>query len=183
MSAHLAAYEEQIRSSFATVDQLLARAPAPPRVEAFRQRLLGELVFDADLVSSTLTPEFELVSHAGGVSTTIAGPAMVAGLRASRGAAMWLDWDDLVIDEVLGGHGRLVTLLSSAAAAARGVSGVGPDALAVTSCPIAFFVRFSGDLMASEALYMDARQTAVTVLPDAAMPSAEHLLALVERTT
>ena len=175
-------YEAQILTSFGVVDDLVRTSPSPARLAGFRRRLVGELVFDADLVASTLTRGFELVSHAGGATTVSAGEAMVAGLQRqgeAGGASMWIDWHDLVMDGSLAGHGQLVTLLSPTSAAARGISGVGPDGLVVTSCPIAFFVRFEGELMASEVLYMDPRQTVVTVHEVGTMPTAEQLLALV----
>lgn len=175
-------YEDQVRKSFAVVDGLIEHSSAPARLLGFRSRLLGELVYDADLVASTLNPGFELIVNAGGARAQTSGEAMVAGLRtqgATQGAAMWLDWDDLVIDDVLAGHGELLTLLSPTAAAARGISGVAPDGLAVTSVPIAFFVRFDGNLMSSEVLYMDPRQTKTTLLEAQSMPTPEQLLALV----
>lgn len=175
------AYETQIRASFEVVDALAGQLLSPARVLAFRRRLLGELVFDGDLVASTLTPGFELVVNAGGARTLTSGAAMVTGLRqgAEQPAAMWLDWDDLIMNGALAGHGQLVTLLSPAAAATRGISGLAADGLAVTSCPVAFFVRFDGDLMSSEVLYMDPRQTAVTLLENCPMPAPEQLLGMI----
>ena len=119
-----------------------------PFIAVLRKRLLAELFGDADAVAATLDPAFELVMHTGGTTATLPGSAVVQGveIQGASGALMWTEFDDLVTDDnVVAGNGLLCSL------------SVGEHA--VTTMPLAVFLRFAGDRMTSEVAFMGAAKT------------------------
>jgi hypothetical protein len=181
--------EHDVLEAFRLIDRRLADPadPADPVVLlALRDRLAGELVGDADRVAARLSPGFTLVTHAGGTTTTTR-EALLRGVRrqgATGGASlMWLRLTDLVVDTTsLAGQGSLDTLLTAAVATAagRGRSDLTESDLLFTTVPIAFVIRFDGQLMASETLYLDAGSSRVEVLGGEPMPDSRRLLGLVD---
>lgn len=133
-----------------------------PLVAVLRVRLLGELFGDADMVAATLAPDFELVMNTGTSTATLAGSAVVQGLgiQSASGVLMWTEFDDLVTDnDVVAGRGLLCNLL------------MGERAL--TTMPVAVFLRFTGDRMTSEVAFMGRAKT--EAIEQAALPSLEVL--------
>jgi hypothetical protein len=129
-----------------------------PLIAVLRMRLLGELFGDADAVAATLDPAFELVMHTGGTTTTLPGSAVVQGVdaQAASGVLMWTEFDDLVTDnDVVAGCGLLCSLLLRERA--------------LTTMPVAVFLRFSGNRMNSEVAFMGQAHTEIIeqdALPD-----------------
>jgi hypothetical protein len=133
-----------------------------PLIAVLRVRLLGELFGDADAVAATLEPDFELVIHTGATTATLPGSAVVQGVesQAASGVLMWTEFDDLVTDnDVVAGSGLLCNLL------------LGECAL--TTMPVAAFLRFTGDRMNSEVAFMGQAKT--EVIEQDALPSPEAL--------
>jgi hypothetical protein len=133
-----------------------------PLIAVLRVRLLGELFGDADAVAATLEPDFELVMHTGAATATLPGSAVVQGVQAqaASGVLMWTEFDDLVTDnDVVAGTGLLCSLL--------------PGECALTTMPVAVFLRFTGDRMNSEVAFMGQART--EVIEQGALPAPEAL--------
>ncbi|CAO5160491.1 DUF222 domain-containing protein [Frankia sp. AiPs1] len=169
--------ESDLVQAFRRIDEQRARDPEAVNLVAFRERLLGELVGDADRVAAALAPGFTLVTHAGGKTQTSSGDQVVSGVRrlgaVPGGALMWLRLDDLVADRTtIAGHGSLVTL----AAAPTG-------GLHRTVAPLAFFIvsetTDAGSVMTSESLYLNPGAQETAVLADAALLDRQRCLDLV----
>lgn len=142
------------------------------RVHVLRDRLLGELIGDADRVAATLTADFEL--RMGGSEAAVPGATMVEGIRrqGAAGLAIWVELDDLLVrDDRIAANGTLHTLTRHA-----------PDAehaAELASCPIALFLRFAGDLMSSEVIYLDTANASSTSLEAADVLTPAEMSALV----
>lgn len=144
-------------------ERLDSGAPSLP-LDLLRERLVGELLGDAQRVAATLASDFVLVTHAGGPATTLAGSDMVDGIsrQAAAGAILWTELDDLVVEEdVVAGDGLFHTLP--------------PDSGYVTTLPFAFFIRYANRMMASEVAFLDVSATVTTPLSGGAAPSRERL--------
>ena len=116
-----------------------------PQLDALHKRIVGELLGDAEAVATTLDPAFELVMHSGDGTFTLPGNAIVEGVRATgaAGVLMWIELDDLVIDgETMAGQGAMLTLQ----VAQRTLS----------TAPLGIFLRFSGERMIAEVVFMGA---------------------------
>ena len=130
----------------------------------FRQRLIGELFGDADIVAATFDPAFEVVIHAGETSVTLPGTAIADGVRvqASAGVLMWTEFDDLVTD-------------TDSIAASGAMLNLHLEDRVLTSTPVSLVLRFSGERMLSEVVFM-GRTTIADVSADP-MPSIDTLRA------
>ena len=123
----------------------LREHPGSPQLDALYTRVVGELLGDAEAVATTLDPAFELVMHSGDGTFALPGNAIVEGVRAtgSAGVLMWIEIDDLVIDgETIAGQGAMLTLQL----AQRTLS----------TAPLGLFLRFSGERMIAEVVFMGA---------------------------
>ena len=110
--------ESDLLSAFRLIDEQLAAAPQAENLVVFRERLIAELVGDADRVAATLAPDFSLVTHVGGKTLTSGRDQLVASIQrlgaAPGGALMWLRLESLVADRTtVAGHGFLVTLTAA----------------------------------------------------------------------
>jgi hypothetical protein len=137
--------------------------PSAPLV-ALRERLVGELLGDAQRVAATLAPDFVLEIHAGGPATTLAGHDVVAGIdrQGEAGVMLWTELNDLMVEPLaVGGSGHLHTFR--------------PDPGSVTSFPFAFFIHYADGLMTSEVAFMEVSAGVNTQLAAGAMPHIEGL--------
>ncbi|MCK9875157.1 hypothetical protein MXD61_16265 [Frankia sp. AgPm24] len=165
--------ESDLLSAFRLIDEQLAAAPQAGNLVVFRERLIAELVGDADRVAATLAPDFSLVTHVGGKTLTSGRDQLVASIQrlgaAPGGALMWLRLESLVADRTtVAGHGFLVTLTAAPSGGLRRTVG-----------PLAFFVTSDGPLITSESLYLDPPADETTVLPDATLADRQRCLDLV----
>ena len=136
----------------------------PPLLKVLRRRLFGELFGDADTVTATLDPAFEVVMHVGDSSVTLPGTAIAEGVRvqAAAGMLMWTEFDDLVVGgDLIAASGSMLNLDMTDAS--------------LRTTPVGLFLRFSGDLMVSEVAFMGA--SSVADVSAAGMPSVEALRA------
>ena len=150
--------------AFRVIDDRCGGSAQTTSLDALRERLAGELLGDELRVAATLDPDFALVTHTGGPARTIAGRDMVDGIRrqGEAGVMIWTELDDLVSEpDMVAGHGLLHTL--------------SPEPCAVTTFPLAFFIRYSEGLMASEVAFMDVAAAIATSLPKGTTPSIELL--------
>jgi hypothetical protein len=171
--------EQDLLQAFRVIDDALGASACRGGLLAFRERLAGELLGEAERVATALGPGFELVTHAHGATTVTSRDAVIASIRAlgETGAVIWAELDDLAADRgVVAGHGLLRTLTVAADGGSEG-----PGRSRLTTVPFAFFIRFDGELMSSEVLYMDAAASQTIMLRDATMPSRERLRHLVDR--
>jgi hypothetical protein len=167
----IGATTDDLIQAFRLIDGRLSGDGGRGPLAVLRERLLGELVGDADRVAATLSPDFVLVSHGGGASTTTAGPRMVESIRrqGAAGMLMWVELDELLVeDDAVAGQGVLRTMRAA---------GGGADGVALTTDPLALFLRFAGDLMTSEVVFLDTAAGGSTTVHGVALPSREHLLA------
>jgi hypothetical protein len=148
---------------------LANNAPARPLL-TLRERLAGELLGDDQRVAATLAPAFTLVTHTGGTTSTISGRDMVDGIRrqGQTGVMLWVQLDDLAVgSDVVAGNGLLHTFR--------------PDTSALTTLPLAFFIRYAGDgLMTSEVIFMDLSASSTTPIPSDTAPSIGHFRTLLD---
>ncbi|MDT3443195.1 MULTISPECIES: hypothetical protein [unclassified Pseudofrankia] len=177
--------EDDVLQAFRLIEQRLVETPEHSGLRLLRERLAGELIGDADRVGTTLGPTFTLVTHAGGSVTRTDRAALVETIHrqgSAKGAAMtWLRLDDLVVErDVIAGQGVLRTLLTAALAQRQGWRDIGPADLCLTTIPLAFFIRFAGDLMASEVLHLAADASERTVLTNGSRPDPDHCLRLID---
>jgi hypothetical protein len=158
--------ERRIMQAFNRIDDLL---PAGVTSAALRERLLGELFGDADRVTATLDPNFELVMHSDVGTTTTGAATVVAGVerQTAAGVLLWSEFDDLLCDgTAVAGNGMLCSLQLRERA--------------VTTFPVAVFLRFSGDRMISEVVFIGTAVTSAVPSTDAG-PSMEQLRAKLDR--
>jgi hypothetical protein len=163
--------------AFRLIDSLLAAGPSRPSLHTLRNRLAGELLGDADRVASTLAVDFELRTVTSGSSTTADRQALIESVRrqGEGDAAMWMELEDLVVEETaIAGQGALNMLRPAPAE-------VEPSAY-VTSIPLAFFLRFDGALMTSEVIFMESPHPEATVLRTGPRRSREQLRAMLTET-
>ncbi len=163
--------------AFRLIDSLLEAGPRRGSLLALRDRLAGELLSDSDRVAATLADDFELTTVTGGCRTTTDRNALIEGIRRQNegdgGAMMWMELEDLVVEEsALAGQGML-RMLRSAPEATTSAS--------VTSIPLAFFLRFRTALMTSEVIFMEAPRPESTVLHAGPRQSIDELRALLDR--
>jgi hypothetical protein len=145
--------------AFRVIDARLGPSAHRERLMTLRKRLAGELLGAPELVDATLAADFELVTHAQGITVVLDRSAVIASARGQGAAVMWLELADLAADHgVVAGHGVLRTLLGSL----------------LTTAPLAFFIRFDGAAMSSEVLYLDAASETAAP-PEAGIPSRELL--------
>lgn len=159
--------QHEVLQAFRLIDERLVQGPSDLTVRSLRRRLLGELLGDADLVSSTLAPDFVLTMHAGDQAATTSASSMIAGIRrqGEAGVSIWMTLDDLVVElDVIAGNGLLHTFSAGAGK--------------LSTLPLAFFIRFAGDRMTSEVAYMHATAARFSSPPEGAMPSVERLRSL-----
>ena len=138
--------------------------PAAGLLTIFRRRLIGELFGDPDAILATLDTAFKIVIHVGDASVTLPGTAYAdgVGVQATSGMLMWTEFDDLLVD-------------SAAIAAGGALLNLHLEERTLRSSPIGLFLRFSGDRMASQVVFMGAAD--VTDVSAYAMPSVESLRA------
>ncbi|MCM3883418.1 hypothetical protein [Frankia sp. R82] len=165
--------ESDLLSAFRLIDEQLATAPGAENLVAFRERMLAELVGDADRVAATLAPGFSLVTQVGGKTLTSGRDQLVASIQrlgaAPGGALMWLRLDGLVADRTtIAGHGSLVTLTAVPSGGLRRTVG-----------PLAFFVTGDGPLITSESIYLDPQADETSVMADATLLDRQRCLDLV----
>jgi hypothetical protein len=177
--------EHDVLQAFRLIDQRLLDTPGHRGLRLLRERLAGELIGDADRVGTTLGPAFTLVTHAGASVTRTDRAALVETVHRqgrAKGAAMtWLRLDDLVVEGgAIAGQGVLRTLLTAPLAQRQGWQDLGPADRCLTTIPLAFFIRFAGDLMTSEVLYLAADASERTVLTNGSRPDPDHCLRLID---
>ncbi len=134
-----------------------------PLVEILRQRLLAELFGDGAGVAATLAPGFGLVMHAGDASMTLAADAVIGSVDAQAAAdvLLWTELDDLVVNaSAVAGSGMLCRAHLTGAT--------------LTRTPLAFFLRFDGQLMASEVAFVGGHSETTEFESDD-VPSVERL--------
>lgn len=134
-----------------------------PLVEVLRQRLLAELFGDGPGVAATLAPGFELSMHAGGACVTLAADAVIGSVdaQAAGKVLLWTEFDDFVVDAtVIAGSGTLCRLH------------LADETL--TTMPLAAFLRFNGQLIASEVAFMGGNSETTRIASDD-VPSVERL--------
>jgi hypothetical protein len=170
--------DDEVLQAFRLIDKR-ADGDTSALLRSFRERLVGELVGDADRVERTLADGFELITYAAGRRTVTPRAAIVDSVRRlgeARGSLLiWVELDDLVIEDgVLATRGVLQTLCTAQVAGSRGQEGVGDTDLCLLSSPIALFLRFVGDKMTEETFYLEASPTR-TVFPETTMPSVAQL--------
>jgi hypothetical protein len=144
-------------------DRLDERRHDGPLIEVLRQRLLAELFGDGAGVAATLAPGFGLVMHAGDASMTLAADAVIGSVDAQAAAEvlLWTEFDDLVVDAtVVAGSGTLCRAHLAGAT--------------LTTTPLAFFLRFNGQLMASEVAFIGGHSE-TTAIDTSDLPSVERL--------
>ena len=159
----------------------LEAAPASGPLVALRERLIGELLGASERAIAPLGPDFFLVTHVGGATTTTDRAGVVAtlqGLEERDGHLMAVELEDLVSDEAgAAGHGALCSL---SAQPQDGDPGDDSDRVSVSRIPFAFFVRCEGDRMTSETIFLDLQGTEVTELEGTLASLQDGLAAAVE---
>lgn len=154
--------EDRIIQAFKHIDALRVDEPL---LDILYRRLIAELFGDGDSVTAMLEPDFRLVVHSAGNTTTLPADTVTAGVRAqqSAGTLIWTEFDELVVDgQLVAGCGTFCSLK------------IGGQSL--TTMPVAIFLRFTASRMASELAYMGGHSAATAVAPDD-MPSIEGLRA------
>ncbi len=158
----------------------LEAAPTSGPLVALRERLIGELLGDSERAIAPLGPDFVLVTHVGGATTTTDRAGVVAtlqGLGERGGHLMACELAELVSDDDgAAGHGALCSMSAQPPEAAAGGEG---DRVSVSRIPFAFFVRCEGDRMTSETIFLDLQGTDVTELEGSLSSVREGLLAAV----
>lgn len=152
--------ENRIVEAFDSLDE---RRRDGPLIEVLRQRLLAELFGDGAGVAATLAPGFGLVMHAGDASMPLAADAVIGSVDAQAAAEvlLWTEFDDLVVDAtVVAGTGTLCRVHLAGAT--------------LTTTPLAFFLRFDGQLMASEVAFIGGHSETTGIDSDD-LPSVERL--------
>ena len=143
----------------------LEAAPTSGPLVALRDRLIGELLGDSERAIAPLGPDFVLVTHVGGATTTTDRAGVVAtlqGLEEREGHLMAVELNDLVSDDAgAAGHG---SLCSMSAHPQDGDADGEPDGVSVSRIPFAFFVRCEGERMTSETIFLDLQGTEVSEL-------------------
>lgn len=151
--------EPDLLQAFRLIDARLDTSAYREQLATLRRRLAGELFGAPELVDATLAAGFELVTHMQGWTAVLDRDAVLASARGQGAAVVWVELADLAVDrKVVAGHGVLRTMLGSS----------------LTTAPLAFFIRFDGGLMSSEALYLDVASETATP-PDAGIPPRGHL--------
>jgi hypothetical protein len=173
---------DELLQAFRLIDDRLAAGAVSGPLLSLRRRLAGELLGDPELVSSTLAENFELGTHAGAALTVSGRQAVIASVERMADPAarvlMWVKFDDLLSDrDAIAVQGDLLTIRSVAARGPETTVG-GQPGLSLTSMPIALFLRFRGDLMTSETIYLNSAASTSSTLPNQPMPSAERLRAI-----
>jgi hypothetical protein len=171
--------EDNVLQAFRLIDLRIAEGAHRDQLQSLKNRLAGELLGDADLVAETLAPDFELVTHVSGVTAVTGRDAIIAGIQglgqANAGTLMWIELDALVCDrDAIAGHGALQTLGPDVDDAHPATS-ANPQGLRLTTMPLALFLRFDGNLMSSEVIYLDPAATRIEALTHASTPSPERL--------
>jgi hypothetical protein len=173
--------------AFRLIDSRLAAATSDRQLLALRDRLAGELLNDGDRVGATLADEFELVTITAGSRTTTKRNTLIESMERKSetgdNALMWMELEDLVVDETaIAGQGTLRMLHPAPEVTARESDEHGEGDASLTSIPLAFFLRFRGNLMSSEVIYMESPSTEVTPLRRGALPTIEQLHALFNKS-
>ncbi|HTI76057.1 MAG TPA: hypothetical protein VL634_13765 [Mycobacterium sp.] len=141
------------------------REPAAgPSTKAFGKRLVGELLGESGYVAAALDPAFEVVMHIGGTTVSLPGSAIVEGApgQAAAGVLMWTEFGDFVVDaDTIAASGTMMSLQLTERT--------------LTTTSVGLFVRFRGDVMTSEVVFMGAAQT--TDMSAQEMPSVDALRA------
>jgi hypothetical protein len=168
--------ELEVLQAFRVIDARLAVGPRRPSLFALRERLAGELLSDVDRVAATLADDFELETVTSGSKTTTDRTAVLGSIRrqheAEGEAMMWMELEDLVLEETaIAGQGMLHMLRSAPEGTAH-----------ITSIPLAFFLRFENALMTSEVIFMDPPRTEPTVLGAGVAPTIEQVRTLLNQT-
>jgi hypothetical protein len=187
MTTGIAPHADDVLQAFRLIDARLVATDAPASLRLLRDRLSGELLGDAERVERTLSPAFQLVTHAPGGVTTTDRATLLAGVRRqgrAEGAIMtWIHLEHLLVDgAVIAGQGLLHTLVTAPIAAQLGFADVEPPDLGLTTIPLAFFIRFAG-LMDTEVLYLDTGETSRSVVSGYAGPDPHACLRLIDDGT
>jgi hypothetical protein len=152
------------------IDEKLAATddPALRRIyQVLRDRLVGELIGNLDLLLATLAPEFTLIVRPAGAPGKETGPAdfrkAVEGLCASE-LMIWVDWDHLVVSHgVSMGDGVVTTLMPAAAAGLSLDADEAPDTMATVSVPGVVVIEYTeSGLMSREIFYSDPAASVTT---------------------
>jgi hypothetical protein len=157
-----AVMEDRIIQAFKHIDALRVDEPL---LDVLHRRLIAELFGDGDSVAAILEPDFKLVVHSAGNTSTLPADTVAAGVQAQRsaGTLLWTEFDELVVDgQLVAGSGTFCTLKIAGHS--------------LTTMPVAIFLRFTASRMASELAYMGGHSAATAVAPDD-MPSIERLRA------
>ncbi|MCW2539486.1 MAG: hypothetical protein JWN95_1211 [Frankiales bacterium] len=162
------------------IDEKLAATddPALRRIyQVMRDRLVGELIGDLNLLLGTLAPEFTLVLRPAGQPSAETGPAefrtAVERLCASD-LMIWVDWDHLVVSHGVSIGDGVVTTLMSAAAAGAGDPG-DPHAMATVSVPGVVVIEYTeSGLMSREIFYSDPGASVTVRLAAGDAPTREE---------
>ena len=159
----------------------LVVTPASGPLVALRERLIGELLGDSERAIAPLGPDFFLVTHVGGATTTTDRAGVVAtlqGLGERDGHLMACELAELVSDDDgAAGHGALCSMSAQPQEADAGGEA---DRVSVSRIPFAFFVRCDGDRMTSETIFLDLQGTEVTELEGTLASLQDGLAAAVE---
>jgi hypothetical protein len=165
----------EMTSAIAVVSDRASSADHPGPLRALRERLIGELLADADQATAVLAPDFELISWSRGTKSVTDRATMVESLRqlVPGSVFIWTDLDHLVADgSAIGLSGRLFMLTTAPRA---GRDSLEADEAVLSSTPLAAFFRCSGELMTEETVHLDRTATVETVLHGIALPSTDEL--------
>lgn len=152
-----AAIDDRIIQAFTVVSGM----PQTPELRVLHTRLKAELVGDADAVAATLTPDFTVTMHNDDATLSLAAGAVVDGVRAqaAAGILVWTEFDTLATGPgTVAGTGQLCVIAASA----------------LTVTPMAFGIRFTGDKMCSETVFLAGSKQTDTLDADI-LPSLDQL--------
>jgi hypothetical protein len=159
--------------SLSEMDVLVNSYSGAPRarLDTLRQRVVGEMIGDLEMIRSATAPNFTYVACTcpGGRRTVPAGQAMSAmfePLCAAEDVVIWVAWDHLVADAfAVAGDGLLQVSCSAGSAPRYGIEVGDPEAWYLSATQIALFVRYSDDgLIEHEITYMDPATSETTVV-------------------